>query len=158
MKKITLLSCFILFGVFGFQAQTFYHDINESLALAKSSQKEVLMIFSGSDWCKPCMQLKNSVITSDEFSSFSSDRLVLLELDFPYRKKNRLPKEQQAHNEALAAKYNKEGRFPKVLLFNADQQLLGQINYKKNMPSKDFIDQIKELTPEKLSAATNKEE
>ena len=48
------------------------------------------MIFSGSDWCKPCINLKQSILLTDEFAKFSGEEMVLLELDFPYKKKNKL--------------------------------------------------------------------
>lgn len=145
MKPIQI-SIFLTFLFYlPLHAQTFQHDAADSFSMAKDSSKEVLMIFSGSDWCKPCMQLRQSILESEAFSTFSDKQLVLLELDFPYRKKNQLPKEQQEHNEQLAEKYNQEGSFPKVILLNSDQVVLGQITYKNNMTTQQFIDQITAL-------------
>jgi len=70
----------------------------------------------------------------------------MLELDFPYRKKNQLPKEQKAHNEQLAEQYNQEGVFPKVVLLDAEKNIIGQLQYEKNMTAAQFIKQLEVLT------------
>lgn len=146
MKKIILLSLSVMFSLAISFAQTFEHNYDESLALAKEENKKILLIFSGSDWCKNCIQFKQSILSTDEFKHFSEDNLILLELDFPYRKKNRLPKEQQEHNEKLADLYNKEGVFPKVVLLDNNTTLLGKVNYQKHNSTEDFILQIEELS------------
>lgn len=148
MKKVILLNLFVTIGLVMSSAQTFEHNYDESLALAKENEKKVLLIFSGSDWCNTCIQLQQSILSTDEFKDFSKSNLVLLELDFPYRKKNRLPKEQQEHNEKLAERYNKEGSFPKIILLDNNENELGKVSYKKNSPPQDFIAQIELLLGE----------
>ncbi len=149
MKCIQLFSFLIFLFTNGLSAQTFQHDMRESLALAKGAQKEVLIIFSGSDWCKPCIQLKKTILHDEDFINFSEENLVLLELDFPYKKKNKLPKEQREHNEQLAEKYNQEGAFPKVVLLDADEKVIGQVSYRNNMLPEQFINQITALKAKK---------
>ena len=100
------------------------------------------MVFSGSDWCKPCMQLKTDILSQADFKNYSDDQLVYLNLDFPYRKKNRLSPEQTLHNEQLAEKFNPKGQFPLVVLLDSNQNLLANIPYKKNMSTEDFINSI----------------
>jgi thioredoxin-related protein len=126
-------------------AQEFEQDVTKSFEQAHANDKLVLMVFSGSDWCKPCIQLRTSIIGSAEFVKFSEEKLVLLEVDFPYRKKNQLSAQQTAHNEKLAEQYNPEGSFPKVILFDADQHVLGEIKYSKKTTPQEFMDQITAL-------------
>jgi len=145
MKRNPIICLLFLLTNGCLTAQTIQNNFKESLAIAKETQKGVLMIFSGSDWCKPCMQLKKSILTQREFLEFSDSSLVLLELDFPYRRKNRLPKEQRKHNEELAEKYNKEGSFPKVLLFDDQSKLIGDVAFQPNQSLQEFIHQIKVL-------------
>ena len=133
MKKILLFCLTLCLLVINVQAQNFQHDIDQSLELAKNSQKNILMVFSGSDWCKPCIKLRKSILESETFARFSEKNLVLLELDFPFRKKNKLPEQQRIHNEELAAQYNPEGIFPTVLLLDANGQILSSISYKPHM-------------------------
>lgn len=50
--------------------------------------------------------------------------LVLVNADFPRNKRDQLSKEQQALNNAMADKYNPQGKFPYTLLLNADGKVL----------------------------------
>ena len=122
--------------------QTTTTNYDEAISMAKEEGKRVLMVFSGSDWCKPCIQLRKEILESAEFQTFQRDQLVVLELDFPYRKKNSLSREQVAHNEKLAEKFNPKGAFPLVLLFDTSQESFKPISYKKGMSSNEFLDKI----------------
>lgn len=120
-------------------AQTFLHNIEEAKKMATEKEQPILMVFSGSDWCKPCIQLKEKVLTQSAFTTFADDNLVLLELDFPYRRKNKLSKEQQAHNEKLAEQYNPKGQFPMMVLVDAKGNLITELDYNNLLSAKDYI-------------------
>ncbi|MFD1875291.1 thioredoxin family protein [Hymenobacter bucti] len=105
-------------------------SLPEALAQAKASQKPVLAVFSGSDWCKPCMQLKQEVFDQPEFASFAQDRFVLARFDFPRNKKNRLAPAQTKLSEEAAAQLNKEGAFPAVVLLSPEGRILGRTGYR----------------------------
>ncbi len=139
MKLKFFFGTILFFTCFNLCAQDILHDFDTSLKTAGDSDKHVLMVFSGSDWCKPCIRLKQEILLTNEFQNFSEGELVILEVDFPYKKKNRLSKEQQAHNDQLAEKYNPNGTFPKVVLLNPEGQILGVAPYRQHMKSKDFI-------------------
>ena len=140
----------IIFALFFICASTHiygqesYLDYNESIELANQENKVVLMVFSGSDWCKPCIQLKKTILDTHQFREFAEGNLVILELDFPYKKKNKLSKERQKHNEELADKYNKDGSFPKVVLLDNEQNVVGQVGYEKNLKVEQFISLIQD--------------
>lgn len=125
-------------------AQQWEKTWENSVARATAENKKIVLVFSGSDWCIPCIRLENEVWKSTEFQSFASDNLVLFRADFPKRKKNKLPEAQQAANDRLADQYNPKGYFPLVLVFSPDQQLLGSFAYEKKSV-KDYIDQIAAL-------------
>ena len=122
-------------------AQTPVYNIDEAKTQVEGQDKTLLMVFSGSDWCKPCIKLKKEVLQSSDFKSYWDQHLVLLELDFPYKKKNRLNKDQTKHNEVLADKYNTEGVFPLVLLFPQSEKPI-PIYHKPGATTAEFIDQI----------------
>jgi thioredoxin-related protein len=136
-------SVFILFGLMLFSwaaiaqndSSHFLANFDDAKAVASKDQKGLLMVFAGSDWCKPCMQFKKEVLLSEKFSTYQMDHLVVLYLDFPAKRKNKLSKEQTQQNEALAEKYNKNGAFPKILLFNSDAALLSEIPYTHQTPN-----------------------
>lgn len=99
-------------------------DFVEAQKLAKSSNKLILLNFSGSDWCGPCIQLKKEVFESEQFKSFADGKLVLVRADFPRLKKNQLEKSQQVKNDLMAEKYNTDGKFPLTVLINAEGKVM----------------------------------
>lgn len=116
-----------------------YTDIEVAKQEAEKTQNPILVVFSGSDWCKPCMKLKQEVLTSSEFEEYASQNLILVEADFPAQKKNRLSDEQTAHNDKLAETYNPNGVFPSMILLDHTGKKLGGMGYKKDFEIKDYI-------------------
>ena len=78
--------------------------------------KPTLIIFSGSDWCLPCIRLEKEVFSTIAFQNFANEHLELIRADFPQRKV--LEQKIQDRNESLAEKYNPEGIFPRICLIN----------------------------------------
>ncbi len=99
-------------------------DFKEATTEASKSHKLILINFSGSDWCGPCIRLRKEILESATFESYASEHLVLVRADFPRQKKNQLSKEQTKLNEALADKYNSEGKFPFTLLVDEHGKVL----------------------------------
>jgi len=102
---------------------TWLTDLPKAQTLAKTEKKAVLVVFTGSDWCPPCMKLKAEVLDSAEFQKYAKEKLVLVELDFP--RKKTLPDDQKKANAALRDKYQVRG-FPTLLLLGSDGAKLGQ--------------------------------
>lgn len=121
-----------------------FTDLDKAVAAAKEGNKQILMIFAGSDWCRPCIQFEREVIETGEFSKYAGDNLVVLYLDFPIHKKNKLPKAQVKHNEALAAVFNPMGEFPKVALVDTDMNLLGYLPF-HNQTADHFVSECEDL-------------
>lgn len=117
---------------------------NEAVHQSALSDKPILMVFAGSDWCKPCMMLEKTIFETPDFQEYAAQHLVLLKVDFPRQKKNRLPETQRTHNEGLAEKYNPEGEFPCLLLLNAKGDLISKVPHTPTS-SFDFIGQIQHL-------------
>jgi thioredoxin-related protein len=99
-------------------------NFDQAKTEAKAGRKHILLNFSGSDWCGPCIKLKKEVFESDGFLQYADKRLVLVRADFPRSAKNQLSKAQTAHNEALAERYNTEGDFPLTVLLDANGSVL----------------------------------
>lgn len=106
-----------------------FTNIEEAKSVATENGQNILMVFAGSDWCKPCIQFKKDILQSTDFATQNRENLVVLYLDFPARKKNKLSKEQTKHNEALADKYNRSGTFPKIILLDAQGNKLKTIAF-----------------------------
>lgn len=118
MKLLTI------FFLLTFSTAEWTTDFTKAKTEASAKNKYILLNFSGSDWCGPCMKLKKEVLDSEDFLKFADDKLVLVRADFPRKKKNQLSPEQTKQNEALAEKYNNEGKFPLTVLVNADGKVV----------------------------------
>ena len=123
------------------EAHSFFHDMAEAKEYAAENHTDILMVFAGSDWCRPCIQFKKDILLSDGFAKYADGKITVLYLDFPARRKNRLPAEQTAHNEALAEKYNRSGAFPKIILLDKDEKILAEPEF-KGQPVDDFLQQL----------------
>jgi uncharacterized protein YyaL (SSP411 family) len=107
-----------------------YPSLSAALQQAKATNHPVLAVFSGSDWCKPCMMLQQEVFDQPEFQHYAQDKLVLARFDFPRGRKNRLSSEQTKLNEEAAAQLNTEGTFPLVLLLSPEGKVLARTGYR----------------------------
>lgn len=124
MKKLTaLLFAFTALNLTAVLAagEGWTTDYPKALERAKKEKKVVLLDFNGSDWCPPCIALKKQVFESDAFKQFAAEKLVLVDVDFPRRKK--LPREIAEANEKLAEKFKVES-FPTILLVDAGGKVL----------------------------------
>ncbi len=91
---------------------------------AKAKHQLILLNFSGSDWCGPCIRMYNEIFNDSDFSRMADTSLVLINADFPRKKKNQLAADKQKQNNSLADKYNPEGKFPYTVLLTADGKLI----------------------------------
>ncbi|WP_372648813.1 thioredoxin family protein [Draconibacterium sp.] len=131
--SLTFLLTLILSGIsFG---QNWQSDFQQSLQTAKTEDKPVILVFSGSDWCAPCMKLENEIWSSDEFKNYSAEHFVLYKADFPRQKKNQPNSGQVKANKELAEKYNQKGFFPLVVVLDENGKVLGETGYKKLSPN-----------------------
>lgn len=119
----------------------YFTNSEEAKAYAEANDAEILMVFGGSDWCRPCIKFKKEILDDLEFQSYTDRKVAILYLDFPSKKKNRLSKEATQHNEALAAKYNTSGSFPKVILMDKAMNKIKEILY-EGQSATDFITQL----------------
>ena len=143
INKVIIGTFFMLVTSFGF-SQDWIKNIEEAKELALKNDKPILLVFSGSDWCAPCMKLDKQVFSTEEFRQYATENYVLLKADFPQRKKNKLPEVQQTHNNQLAEEYNKNGFFPLVVVLNSKGKSLGSIGYEK-VSANNYIEKINKL-------------
>lgn len=120
------------------------NDFEKAKQEAQENKKLVLLYFSGSDWCGPCIKLKKDVLETEEFLNFGTKNLVLLRADFPRMKKNQLDRIQTERNEKMADKYNNKGKFPLTVLLDPSGMVLKEWDgYPKDLNSNSLIIQIK---------------
>ena len=116
-----------------------FDNPDRAFLAASQNNKPVLLIFSGSDWCLPCERLNREIITDSSFKNYASQKLILIEADFPQRTK--LSKEQTVWNEKLAEEFNPEGIFPYLLLLKANKTVITSLEYIHYDPA-HFIEEI----------------
>lgn len=138
-KTLFLLGLFFSTLSFGQQWET---DFTIAQGKAQQQQKKLLLVFSGSDWCIPCIRLEKEVWRDKTFIGYAKENLILYRADFPKRKKNQLVKELKEANQQLAEVYNPNGYFPWVVVFDSYQQVKGTFVYTKTSVS-SYIEQIK---------------
>jgi len=144
MKSIALglLLGFVATQVFAGEGE-WLTDLAKAQEKAKAEKKMVLVDFTGSDWCPPCKALHSNVLTSEEFSKFAKDNLVLVEVDFPRSKPQSA--DQKKANKELAKQYEVKG-YPTVIVFDSQgKQLSKKVGYDKSVTAKDYVADLKKL-------------
>lgn len=120
MKAITWLAS-VTVGVAALSASAFATtlegwstDLEKAFEKAKAEKKSVLVEFTGSDWCPPCIAMRKNVFSKKEFIDAASKKFILVEIDLP-----KGDEELRKKNEPIAEKYKIEG-FPTVVLFTPE--------------------------------------
>lgn len=88
--------------------------------------KPLLVAFTGSDWCGPCIDLKKKVFDSSSFVTWANENVVLVELDFP-KNASQDPKVAD-QNQQIARKFNISG-YPTVLLMDDQENVIGKLGH-----------------------------
>lgn len=139
MKAITWLASFTV-GVAALSASAFATtpegwstDLDKAFEKAKAEKKCVLVEFTGSDWCPPCIAMRKNVFSKKEFVSAASKKYILVELDFPKGDKDLADK-----NQPLAGKYKIEG-FPTVILFTPEGKEFTRFFASQFPKTEDFL-------------------
>ena len=98
----------------------------EARAEASSEQKDLLLLFTGSDWCPPCMALEEQVLDQSSFNEPMAGGFVPVLLDFPRSK----PQEDatRRQNSSLQSRYQIQG-YPTMLLTDAAGQVYAKAGY-----------------------------
>ena len=134
-----------LFSSFLFSTGVWETDFNKAKESAQSEHKLILLNFSGSDWCGPCIRMHKDIFENHSFIQYAGEHLVLVNADFPRLKKHQLSKDQQAKNDQLADKYNKDGIFPLTVLLTPDGKALKEWQGFPPVSSEEFTKQVKEV-------------
>lgn len=138
MNKVFLL-IICLVAAFACPAQIL-SDPQEAFKIAAQRDKNILLVFSGSDWCIPCIQFEKKVLSDSAFVNFAAQNLVLLKVDFPQKKK--IPANLKSQYETLAEQYDPTGNFPYIVLITPDKKLLANFTY-QSQSANTFISQLK---------------
>ena len=145
MRKLllTLLAALSLIPTAVAADSVWLTDLPQAKAQAKAEGKMVLLDFTGSDFCSSCIRLHKEVFPAKEFAAFAKQRLVLVEVDFPLKKKQSAA--LKAANEALSKEFKVDG-YPTLILLAADGKKLGEVEFDLfDASAKDMIVAIEKL-------------
>lgn len=147
MKKL-ILSLLLLATVTVRAELTWLSDLEEAKKVAKAEKKVILLFFTGSDWCGPCISLKKEVLDQKKFTAVTND-FVLVELDYP--RKTEQSAQVKAKNRGLYATFGIDG-FPTIMLLDAEgAPFARKVGYQDGDPVK-YLAQLKGMrkanTPE----------
>jgi thioredoxin-related protein len=110
-----------------------HYSIEDALSLAKQSDKNVFVFFTGSDWCSWCDKLNEEVFDHKIFKDYVNDNMIMVYLDFP--QSNILTPSQKEYNNSKQQEYKIAG-YPSVLILDADGEVLIQSGYREGGPAK----------------------
>jgi thioredoxin-related protein len=118
MKLLLIMPFFI------FSLGEWKHNLEDAKKIAGTDHKHILLNFSGSDWCGPCIRMRKEIFETDAFKNMADTELILVNADFPRNKKNQPSVSQQKINDEMADMYNRKGIFPYTLLLDSQGKIL----------------------------------
>src|SRR3982751_1499872 len=137
-RKFWLAFIFIGLTSGMFAAGDWETDYGKALAKARTENKRVLLDFTGSDWCGPCIELRKKVFSQPEFRAYAEKNLVFVEIDYPQRKKQSAELKKQ--NEKLSKQYGiDEKGFPTIVLLDRDGKVIREFTGYEGEPSAEII-------------------
>lgn len=128
----------------GAEVGAWTQDYKEALALAKEKDLPILMNFTGSDWCPWCILMEEKVFTTDAWSKWAKEHVVMVFIDFPNNKR-RVPMGYVTRNNDLRDKYGVEGYPTYIVLASDGEKILGQLGASRNATPEKFIADIEQL-------------
>lgn len=139
MKTIISALIMAVFSI-GIQAQNRMENAKKQ---ATENKELILLNFSGSDWCIPCIKLHKNIIETEDFKKLETENVMIyINADFPRNKKNQLSPELKKENASLADHYNSKGLFPYTLLLNSEGKVLKSW---EGLPSENALAFSKEI-------------
>jgi thiol:disulfide interchange protein len=140
MKAIKLLmtTAFALVALSGVSlaGSGWMTDVDAALAKAKTEKKPVMVEFTGSDWCPPCIMMHKKVFSKKAFTDAASKKYILVKIDIPNKDKALKKK-----NQKVLKKYKVSG-VPTVVLFGDDGKEFSRFSASQFPTVKGFLAQL----------------
>lgn len=124
------------------EPQGWIEDFDKAKEIAAKQDKDILMNFTGSDWCRWCKKLHAEVFGEEEFIEKASENFVLLELDNPHDKSLVTP-ETRKQNEQLVEEYGVEV-YPTIYLATSDGKPYARTGYRQG-GVEAYLDHLEKL-------------
>jgi len=154
MKKTTILAGIALALTASFATaggDGWMTDFEAAKKKAATEKKDLLVDFTGSDWCSWCIKLNDEVFKHEAFKKGVADKFVLVELDYPRKPENKAKQSDaiKKQNKTLRETYKIKG-FPTILLMDAKGQPYAKTGYQAGGPEK-YLTHLNELQTQRVS-------
>lgn len=127
-------------------------DYPAAVQQAQAAGKNVLLNFTGSDWCVNCFRLDDEVFSKPEFADYARSHYVLVTLDFPIKKE--LPEKTTKQNLDLQAKYAVIN-IPTLILLDAHEKQLAFVQGYRGEGVAGLLDELNDPAHHPIKAATS---
>lgn len=104
-------------------------SVETAMPLAQEEGRDIMLEFTGKEWCPPCIHLRTKIMETAEFEKAVGDKYVLVEVIFPRLPSAvaAIPEAQRNANEKLLAHHRIETGLPTVLLLDAQGYPYAQV-------------------------------
>jgi thioredoxin-related protein/ribosomal protein S7 len=132
-------------------------DPNVALKSAKEGKKDILLLFTGSDWCPPCQKLEQEVFTDEDFYAEAEGHFEFVKFDF--LRNAPLRAEVKKLNEEWSSKYGVDS-FPTIVLVDTELRPFAFAGYEEG-GAENFLGMLEEsrqvrINRDKKMAAASK--
>ena len=122
---------------------TWFADYDTAAKEATKTGKDLLVDFTGSDWCVWCKRLHAEVFDFEAFQKGVENDFILVALDFPNSDEAKAKVPNPDRNDELQQKYAIKG-FPTILLMTPEGEVYGRTGYQEGGPEK-YVTHLGEL-------------
>ena len=121
-------------------------DISVAMEKAKKEGKDILINFTGSDWCGWCKKLDSEVFSKPDFDATAGKQFIYLYLDFPQAEELKAkvvdPKMNDKHRDDMGV-----NGYPTIMLADAMLRPYGRTGYLPGGPEA-YLKNLEELRTE----------
>lgn len=127
-------------------AQDWNTDLDVAKRKAAASNKTILLVFTGSDWCTPCMYMEKKIWPSEEFKAAADKSWVLLRADFLQKKGIPEPVNVNDMKMILAERYNRDGFFPYFVMLDKNGRVIKKNGYENLETPAEYVSLFREMS------------
>ncbi|MFT6178761.1 MAG: thioredoxin-related protein [Akkermansiaceae bacterium] len=139
--KASIFALLAAFTVSAAHAGDYLTDFEAAKKKAVADKKPLLVKFTGSDWCPPCIKLQKEVFSKSSFKKAVEKDFVVVVLDYPRKKK--LPKDQTAANKKVAKKYGLKS-YPTVMLMDSKGKVFKSMSGYNGAGAKAYLKSVQD--------------
>lgn len=124
-------------------------DLRSAVKNAVRTDRPMMLLFTGTDWCIWCQRLEQEVFATPEFSEWSDDNVVKVMVNFP--QSFQLDSKIAKQNKLLKEKYKSlVTSYPTVLFVNTDGSVIAKTGYQAG-GAQNWIANAGSLLPAKVA-------